>query len=155
MVSIAPKVKSKEIVETIQSEIFWELCLKLNESISLPTILIKKFEANNCELSNLYNGYIALHEQFKNDVRMTKNLNIRFNQIGFNALGAAYLLSPKFCGDNIYIDDHKKLFIEYILEIANQLNPKTRHTVEEELKMFMAEMEKEDSNQTSMSAEVY
>jgi len=53
-----------------------------------------------------------------------------------------YLLSPKISGENKYIDDHKKIFIEYILEIANQLNPNTRHTVEEELKMFMTEMAK-------------
>jgi len=54
LVSIALKVKSKEIIDTIQSEIFWELCLKLNESISLPTMLIKKFEANNVN----YQAYI-------------------------------------------------------------------------------------------------
>ncbi|KAG5674167.1 hypothetical protein PVAND_004150 [Polypedilum vanderplanki] len=116
---ITPKDKSKEVINLIRNNVFWEKAILLAKILEYPTKIIGIFENDSSTLDKVYHYFGELYKHFEHDIVIQQLVKKRWDFIMTESIGISYMLSPASVLNNFYIDDDKIDIMGQIKSIAD------------------------------------
>jgi len=151
---IKPTCKSRSVIEIVKSKPFWDKCFNLQKNIEFPVSAIKALESDSALLADAYHYLIKMIEHFKNDEDMKQRTLDRFKLINLDFMAIAYLLTPKYSSCK-YLEGHKQIIIEMIINLASKHQESIASEINDELRKFVLCMKNTPNKENLSTAKIF
>lgn len=115
---ISPKEKSKDVINLIKSNGFWDVVTKVIKIIEFPTKIIGKLERDDSKLNIVYHYFGELFKLFEDQHLIQQLVKKRWDFIMTESIGVSYMLSPSYAINNFYVDEDKLDIMGQIKSLA-------------------------------------
>lgn len=116
-------------------------------------------EADDVPLAMVHHYFGEMIKHYHRDEDIQRKVKERLNFIFTKPVGIAYLLTPKYAAQGLYLEEDRTDFISFVTELAEKIDPATAETVAEELTLFITKMqalpEKREKTIFKMTAKTY
>lgn len=150
---ISPKEKSKEVINLIKNNVFWDGVAKVTKILEYPSKIIGKFESDDSTINIVYHYFGELLNHFEDHPQIQQLVKKRWDFVMTQSIGISYMLSPTYAVNNFYIDEDKLDIMGQIKSVATtRYGAEVGQKVLPELTAFMHKMQNlNESRQSTLN----
>ena len=141
MKTIGSAEKSTTVLKLVRSPAFWDKVTIAMTLIEMPTNVIGKLEADDAPLSLVYHYFGKMFQHYALDKPSQIKLVNRWKFIRSEAMGVAYMLTPRHLFESIFLSDNDKM--DFVDSIENLMKPENQEIAAQaslEMIQYVSEM---------------